>query len=568
MRIGLAQPNINDIEAMLMDVSHPNSPNYGKHWSAEKVAETFRASSESIDTVLEWLVTEGIHPSRTRLSKGGNWIEADVSVSEAEDLLKTKYYVYGHGPSGYRHIGCDEAYHLPEHVAEHVELVTPTLHFDVKFKRDRATFTKRSLGHTAKLGPPGFSGPVSPKTAGKIDNVIDELENCDIYITPNCLRALYNFDHVPVETKKNSIGIGSFPASSDITIDQEFVLNGESDLDLQYSMALVGKTQPVTLYQVGDLVEGEDIVCGSFNNLLDAFDATFCTFEGGDDPSMDGIYPDPSNQTGAFKGPEDCGTLKPASVISSSFALNEADLTPFYTARQCAEYAKLGLMGVTVLYSTGDHGVAGNNGACLAANGTQAADGKVFSPSFPAACPFVTSVGATQINPGAKVTDPESACMQVIFSGGGFSNHFKMPDYQKAAVEGFLTNHPPPFPPTIYNTSGSRAFPDISANGANYIIAVNGEFELVFGTSCSSPVSAAILSGINDARLAVGKGPIGFINPIIYSSSFEGVFNDITNGTNPGCGTEGFSAVKGWDPVTGLGTINFPKLLAKFLQLP
>ena len=55
--------------------------------------------------------------------------------------------------------------------------------------------------------------------------------------------------------------------------------------------------------------------------------------------------------------------------------------------------------------------------------------------------------------------------MQVIFSGGGFSNHFRMPEYQKAAVEGFLKNFPPPFPPTIFNTTGSRAFPDIAANG-------------------------------------------------------------------------------------------------------
>jgi len=33
-------------------------------------------------------------------------------------------------------------------------------------------------------------------------------------------------------------------------------------------------------------------------------------------------------------------------------------------------------------------------------------------------------------------------------------------------------------------------------------------------------------------------------------------------------GTPGFTAVKGWDPVTGLGTPNFPKMLATFLLLP
>ena len=92
---------------------------------------------------------------------------------------------------------------------------------------------------------------------------------------------------------------------------------------------------------------------------------------------------------------------------------------------------------------------------------------------------------------------------------------------------------------------------------------------------------------VNDARLAVGKSPIGFINPTvsvsrtdqysffsrtiamkIYSSSFADAFNDITLGGNPGCGTPGFSSVPGWDPVTGLGTLNFPKLLAKWLLLP
>lgn len=44
-------------------------------------------------------------------------------------------------------------------------------------------------------------------------------------------------------------------------------------------------------------------------------------------------------------------------------------MTPFYAQRQCNEYAKLGLMGVTVLYSSGDDGVAGNGGTCLEPDG-------------------------------------------------------------------------------------------------------------------------------------------------------------------------------------------------------
>ena len=39
--------------------------------------------------------------------------------------------------------------------------------------------------------------------------------------------------------------------------------------------------------------------------------------------------------------------------------------------------------------------------------------------------------------------------------------------------------------------------------------AVAGEFELVFGTSCSSPVVGSMITLINDARIAAGKGPVG-----------------------------------------------------------
>jgi hypothetical protein len=60
----------------------------------------------------------------------------------------------------------------------------------------------------------------------------------------------------------------------------------------------------------------------------------------------------------------------------------------------------------------------------------------------------------------------------------------------------------------------------------------------------------AILAMINDARLAAGKRTIGFINPTIYSPSFQKAFNDVEIGSNPGCGTDGFSAACGWDPVT------------------
>ncbi|KAH9833454.1 peptidase S8/S53 domain-containing protein [Rhodofomes roseus] len=598
-RIGLAQPNIENIEAYLLDVSHPSSPNYGKHWAPGRIAETFRPSRESIDTVRAWLAEAGgLDAARVNLSAGGGWLQADLTVEEAERLLETEYHVYQfEGDEERTHVACHEKYHLPEDVAKHVEIVTPTLHFDVKPKSKPVQLEKRdapSSGSAAAhaVGQPGF-GASFPKTSGTIQPVVDPaLAYCDEQIVPDCLRVLYSFDYTPVAPERNSIAIVEYTPEAYVATDLDmffanyspaqigerpvlnsidggfvqtnqtgFDYNGESNLDLQYAMTLVGRTQPVQLYQAGDDVEG-----ASFNNLLDALDGSYCYFEGGDNPEYDSIYPDPY---GGYEGPESCGTVTPAYVMSTSYSYNEADLTPAYEERQCAEYAKLGLMGVTVLYSSGDYGVAGNDGVCLYPNGTQADGAPDFNPSFPGTCPYITSVGATQVNPNSTVYEPESACEQVIYSGGGFSNVFPMPSYQKTAVEYYLTNYPPPYAPTLYNSSGtSRGFPDIAANGANYVVAIDGEFWLVYGTSCSSPVSAAIFSGINDARLAVGKGPIGFINPTIYTPAFMAAFNDITTGSNQGCDTEGFYAQPGWDPVTGVGTPNFSKLVELWLDLP
>jgi tripeptidyl-peptidase-1 len=48
--------------------------------------------------------------------------------------------------------------------------------------------------------------------------------------------------------------LGSIPTSG-----SSFDYNGESDLDLEYAMTLVTKGQNVTLYQVGDSVEGMEM---------------------------------------------------------------------------------------------------------------------------------------------------------------------------------------------------------------------------------------------------------------------------------------------------------------------
>ena len=65
-----------------------------------------------------------------------------------------------------------------------------------------------------------------------------------------------------------------------------------------------------------------------------------------------------------------------------------------------------------------------------------------------------------------------------------------------------------------------------------------------------------MVSLLNDARIAAGLPSLGFLNPWLYGEGSKDL-NDIVGRNNPGCGMDGFKAIKGWDPVTGFGTPNF-----------
>jgi tripeptidyl-peptidase I len=98
------------VEEFLMDVSHPESPNYGKHWTADKVAATFAPSSNTVDAVRGWLHSVGIAAERLRLSPSRGWIEVNATVEEVESILDADYHVYGHTQGG-EHI-CWSLFHL------------------------------------------------------------------------------------------------------------------------------------------------------------------------------------------------------------------------------------------------------------------------------------------------------------------------------------------------------------------------------------------------------------------------------------------------------------------------
>lgn len=116
MRVALSQSNLDKAEEYLMEVSHPDSPRFGQHWTAKQVAEAFAPKQESVDAVTEWLKNSGIAPERISKSQSMGWLQFDATVAEAEGLLKTRYYLHRHKLTGKPHVACGE-YHIPDHLS-------------------------------------------------------------------------------------------------------------------------------------------------------------------------------------------------------------------------------------------------------------------------------------------------------------------------------------------------------------------------------------------------------------------------------------------------------------------
>ncbi|RDX44428.1 subtilisin-like protein [Lentinus brumalis] len=513
LTIALPQNNISGLHAALLEVSNPDHPNYGRHLSKEEVERLVAPPLESVRAVTEWLKSNGV--SSTGASASGDMIHVEVPIAQANALFGANFTMYMHESTNSTMLRT-LAYAIPRQLQDHISYVYPTTQF---IPPTRRAMSRSSQGR-----------------AWRDRRDLEVSSSCDDTITPECLQAMYSIPTVPPTAPNNSLyvtGFGGQVANADDV--QQFlsqlrpdIKNGsfktvsvdgsklddskgtdEADFDIEYSVGLATGV-PTTLLTSAKKSRGiilEDLM--DMTNFLLAQD-------------------------------------EPPLVVSTSYLFTEADVGKELAESLCNSYAQLGARGTSVIFASGDCGVAGGF-----LGDPAECDGKSFVPTFPSTCPFVTSVGATKgINPAVAAS----------FTSGGFSNFFPRPSYQETAVQTYLNRsalgdgHS-----GRYNATG-RAYPDVSVHGVDYLYNLGGKFSSAYGTSTSTPAFASIIALLNDRLLSAGKPPLGFLNPLLYSRGVA-AFTDVTAGSNPGCGTEGFPADVGWDPVTGLGTPDFEKLL-------
>lgn len=559
LRIALEEPDHDFFEQTLFAVSNPAHERYGQHLKREEVKALIKPRDESTEAVLSWLRNSGV--AAADIENNGEWINFVVSVAQAEAMMDTtfSYFTQDADKSHTKKIRTLH-YSVPADISAHITMIQPTTRFGQMMPERSSVF----------IATPTNEEPTAAAAAVP-ELVVDP--SCNTLITPACLRAIYNVGDYRADSRAGSLlGVNGYlnewakfdelkeflktyaPYAQKQSFEYVLVNGGkdtqndtttddvEANLDIQYAAAL-GYKEKIKFYSTagnGPLVPDLD------------------------EPSLD------NNQNEPYLDFLNYLTSLPDSelpqTITTSYGEDEQSVPESFSKKVCNMFGELGIRGVSVIFSSGDTGVGS---AC------QTNDGKNttrFLPIFPAACPYVTSVGGTYHYPERGIA----------FSSGGFSDRFPRPSYQDAAVKDYLKILGPQWE-GLYNPAG-RGFPDISAQSYNFSVvektvvngSYTGEFEtiLVGGTSAAAPTVAGIVALLNNARLQVGQRPLGFLNPWLYSQGKAGL-NDITIGGSKGCtGTDIYSglptpfvpyaswnATVGWDPVTGLGTPNFGKLL-------
>jgi len=531
------------LEQVFFAVSDPKHEKYGQHLSVNDITNLFAIPQSRVATVSAYF--QGLGATDIKVAPNRDMLTVVMPVASAENALKTKLAFFTHiERSDHRIVRASTTYHLPAEIAEHIDLVGELLQFPrlrlkslTRLTAGGGSWPNACTGHAGLFqckGPPMCRGQSEAwcntqgaKAAGCAWSG-GSASRCAGLVTPAVLAQRYK---LPGNSSKNAVGnsmavaefqgqyykdtdLATFSSGCYQNVKVDKTIGGdqqtagiEAELDIEYIKSVAPQVPLTVVY------DAKYSLLGWANQINSMADAPL--------------------------------------IHSVSYGNDEIQQTSVaYMSTVNTAFLKAGAKGLSILFASGDQGVCGRSGcAGKSGSGLHAR----FHPDFPAASPYVTAVGGTDFA-SAAIGD-ETAWSA---GGGGFSDTFAIPDWQKTAVAAYKASPDAALPPqNLWNNTG-RGYPDIAALGgqkAPYCIASRGEFEGVAGTSASCPVASGIFALLNGLRLSAGKAPLGFLNPFIYQN--PNAFNDVTSGVNGANEKIGFKAIKGWDASTGWGTPDY-----------
>jgi tripeptidyl-peptidase-1 len=495
-------------------------------------------AEKDVKDVMDWLSDNGI----TKAKSDKDWIHVYTTIGEADNLLDMELSHYSFG--GRRPVLRTTEYSIPDSLSEAIDFIHPIANFMTpKHEASRApalefgqALHRRDLACTPTTTPdclaqlyginystPDGKSSIRLGVAGFLEQwaSYDDLEQQFERSLPDLAEKGYNFTVEFVNDGTNLQGPGK--------------AGSEANLNMQFAMAISYPTKPI-YYSIGG--RGEKI--------------------GDDGQPVTSEYDDNEPYINFIQYLLDKSEDELPHVLSISYADDELSVPAPYAQKVCDMFGMLTGRGVSIIASSGDGGAKGaRNATC---RGNDGSNKEMTISTFPASCPWITAVGA--------VTNSQDPAQGASFSSGGFSNLFKRPDWQDRAVEEYVTELNGHL--QGYYDPDMRAVPDISAVGTGFNTIINGSPFMLNGTGASTPVIAAMIALINDARVRKGKRVLGWLNKTLYSDEVRGVLQDITSGQSLSCvfsdGARpgGWPAKPGYDAITGLGV---PNNFQKFMDV-
>lgn len=525
VQLSLKAANRDALEAAFWAVSTPTDPRYGQHLSIKDITKLLNVEKDKVERVRRFFLDAGA--LEVTPSPYNDVLSVRIKVGDAQRALRTKISTFEHRerPDVGRILRSSTSYSLPIAIAPDVALVGELLQFPRVRPRlgelaDEAGADKVAVGgrwpNACEDAPP-CKGRVTPAVLKQRYQISDD-DDDEATLRADAMSSMSVAEFQGQHFKPEDVARFSHACHVNATVNK--VIGGdlpatagvEAELDIEYIKG-VAQNIPLT------------VIYANKYSLLDWAN------------KITGMLDAPLVHSVSYGNDE-----KQQSGTDYMYAVNTA-------------FLKAGARGLSILFASGDQGVCGREGCGFLRRFQR------FKPDFPGGSPYHTSVGGTDF-----VTQEIGEEKVWSNGGGGFSDHFGIPAYQAEMVAGFKANSSAMglLPPAhLYNDTG-RGYPDVAALGgqkAPYCVATRGSFMGVAGTSASTPVVGGIIAKLNGLRLAKGGKPLGFLNPFLYAN--PGAFNDVTKGKNPGgsiLGRYGFTAIRGWDPASGLGTPNFSAL--------
>ena len=311
---GIQQRNTDVLTERLHDISDPDSSNYGRHMTREEIEE-ISSNPESRDAVVRYLEESGA--TVISQSHHGEYVTAHAPISLWEELLNTEFFLFHHTQPKSDVVAAlvrAEKYSVPNDLHEHVAAVhnvvqmplaiwgTPVMHG-----------LNNNTGNIYSNVVTGFITPEKIKTyydivdngQGSIRSTQAVFETIGAYVSPEDLTHFQSRFNLTIQPVSQYIG---GHVNDEICTFMPAIC-GEPNLDVQYMMA-VSEYSPTTHWYTDK---------NSFADWL----------------------------------LEVANTVNPPLVISISYGAGEDTVTSGEFDAFNLQAIKLGLMGITILVSSG-----------------------------------------------------------------------------------------------------------------------------------------------------------------------------------------------------------------------